>query len=132
MNSRIYHAAAACALYVLLAALYCVLTGIAIDLPRLVLWSALGIVCYIVLSFIFGFDPYRTRLSLVAAAWMHYVDRWELRLGQATLSMLGCTVLLASWFDRQNVVLAIASSTLAAWTYFAWRLYSGGYRSAPR
>jgi hypothetical protein len=53
-----------------------------------------------------------------------------LRLGQATLSMLGCVVIAARLLDEANFVTAVVSGTLAAWTYFALRWYVGGYRSS--
>jgi hypothetical protein len=82
-----------------------------------------------VLSQLFGFDPHRTRIAAAAPAYMHYVDRWELRLGQATLCMLGGIVVAAQLFDTKHFVTAVVSGTLSAWTYFAFRLYVGGYRA---
>ena len=78
----------------------------------------------------FGFDPHRTRIARYASPLVQYVDRWELRLGQATLSMLGCVALAAGLLDQTNFVTAVVSGTLAAWTYFALRLYTGGYGRA--
>jgi len=127
MHSRLSHAGFAFAAVVALAALLGALTGEPIDLLRVATWSAIGIGCYIGLSYVFGFDPHRTRIAQLASDWIHYVDRWELRLGQATLSMLGCIVIAARLFDEANFVPAVVSATLAAWTYFVWRLYAGGY-----
>lgn len=130
MRSRKFHAVFACAVVILLSAFYGAVTGTQIDLLRVAAWSAAGIGCYIALSFAFGFDPHRTRLDPFASNWVHYVDRWELRLGQATLSMLGCMVLGARLFDSEYFVNAVVISTLSAWTYFAWRLYAGGYSTS--
>lgn len=132
MRSRKFHAVFSCAAFILIAAVYAVLTATQIPLLRVALWSAVGIACYIALSYAFGFDPHRTRLTQFASEWVHYIDRWELRLGQATLSMLGCMVVSAKLLDGEHFVLAVVSGTLSAWTYFAWRLYAGGYTSNPR
>lgn len=132
MRSRALHAVAACAAFLLIATCYSVATGVQFDSFRVVFWSAAGIVSYIVLSHAFGFDPYRTRVAASAAEWVHYVDRWELRLGQATLSMLGCMIVAAKLFDGAHFVVAVVSGTLSAWTYFAWRLYAGGYETKVR
>lgn len=131
MSSRHYHAAAACIAFILVAAAYGLLTAAPVDLMRAAAWSAIGIATYIVFSRTFGFDPQRTRVAPCAAEWVHYVDRWELRLGQATLSMLGCTVLLAKLLDPNAFVLAVVSGTLSAWLYFLMRLFAGGY-DTPR
>jgi len=129
MHSRKLHALIACVLFVLLATLFCAITDRSVELWRIALWSGAGVVLYIGLSHAFGFDPHRTRIARYAPALLHYVDRWELRLGQATLSMLGCVVIGAKFLDEANFVTAVVSGVLAAWTYFALRLYSGGYRS---
>ena len=129
MHSRTLHAISACATFLLIASIYGVLTGTKIELTRIALWSGAGIAAYIALSRVFGFDPHRTRVARYAASWVHYVDRWELRLGQATLSMLGCMIIAAGLLDETHFVLAVVSGTLSAWTYFAWRLYAGGYHS---
>jgi hypothetical protein len=132
MRSRQFHAVLSCVAFVFIAAAYGAVTHTAIDLFRLALWSAAGIGSYMALSYAFGFDPHRTRIAQYASEWVHYVDRWELRLGQATLSMLGCMVVGAKLFDEANFVLAVVSGTLSAWTYFAWRLYAGGYSTDSR
>lgn len=132
MNSRKLHAFAACVLFLLIAALYSALSGNPVDKWRVAFWSMAGVATYIGLSHIFGFDPHRTRIAEYAPALMHYVDRWELRLGQATLSMLGCIVVAAKLLDEANFVTAVVSGTLAAWTYFALRLYAGGYSGSER
>lgn len=132
MRSRTLHAISACATFLLIAMIYGLATGAQFELFRVALWSSAGIGSYIALSQLFGFDPHRTRLARYAADWAHYVDRWELRLGQATLSMLGCMVIAAKLLDEAHFVLAVVSGTLSAWTYFAWRLYAGGYTSDPR
>lgn len=129
MNSRKLHALAACTLFVLFAMIFCGVTERSIEPWRIALWSGAGVALYIVLSHAFGFDPQRTRVAHYAPALLHYLDRWELRLGQATLSMLACVVLGARFLDEANFVTAVVSGVLAAWTYFALRLYSGGYRS---
>jgi hypothetical protein len=128
MYSRKLHAIAACLFFVVLASLYGVVTEHAVELWRVGLWSVLGVLSYVGLSQLFGFDPHRTRIAKFASPLVHYVDRWELRLGQATLSMLGVVAVAASFWDRENFVTAVVSGTLSAWTYFALRLYLGGYR----
>lgn len=108
------------------------LTGRPLDAWRVAFWSMVGVGSYIALSRLFGFDPHRTRVAEYASALIHYVDRWELRQGQATLSTLGCVAVLAKLIDPANFVTAVVCGTLSAWTYFALRLYSGAYTSAPR
>jgi hypothetical protein len=130
MNTRKLHASLACALFLLAASVYGKLSGHSIELWRVAFWSIMGVVSYIVLSGLFGFDPHRTRIARFASPLLQYVDRWELRLGQATLSMLGCVALAAGLLDHTNFVTAVVSGTLAAWTYFALRLYAGGYGNA--
>jgi hypothetical protein len=127
MHTRKLHALLACALFVLAAVIYCNVTGKQIEPWRIAFWSMIGVASYIVLSRLYGFDPHRTRVAQYAPPLARYVDRWELRLGQATLSMLGCVVLAAGVLDQANFVTAVVSGTLAAWTYFALRLYTGGY-----
>jgi len=90
-------------------------------------WSAAGIAGHLGLSQLFGFDPYRTRIAEFAPSHVRYIDRWELKLGQATLSLLGAAVVAAHWTDPHHFVTAVVSATLAAWTYFVLRLYVGGY-----
>ncbi|HKU16512.1 MAG TPA: hypothetical protein VJQ52_19130 [Steroidobacteraceae bacterium] len=130
MNTRKFHALMSCALFLLAAAVYGHVSGQPVELWRVAFWSIVGIASYIVLSGVFGFDPHRTRLARYASPLVHYVDRWELRLGQATLSTLGCIALSAGLLDQANFVTAVVSGTLAAWTYFALRLYTGGYGTA--
>lgn len=132
MRSRVLHAISAFAGFLLLAICYGVLTASHVDLWRVALWSAVGIGTYIALCHAFGFDPHRTRVAPTASDWVQYVDRWELRLGQATLSMLGLMVVAARLFDEAHFVVAVVSGTLSAWTYFACRLYVGGYDSRRR
>lgn len=131
MQSRKLHALIAFALFLVAATVYGALSGKAVDLWRVALWSLIGVGSYMALSQLFGFDPHRTRIAAAAPAYMHYVDRWELRLGQATLSMLGGIVVAARLFDGAHFVTAVVSGTLSAWTYFAFRLYAGGYRVRP-
>lgn len=132
MQTRKLHAILACVLFLGIAIVYGQLSGHAVDLARVALWSMFGVAVYVMLSYVFGFDPHRTRIAEYASELVRYVDRWELRLGQATLSMLGCVALAAGLFDQTHFVTAVVSGTLAAWTYFALRLYSGGYRPAGR
>jgi hypothetical protein len=127
MHTRKLHALLACGLFLLAAGVYTKLSGQPIELWRVAFWSMVGIASYIALSGAFGFDPHRTRIARFASPLMQYVDRWELRLGQATLSMLGCVALAAGLLDHTNFVTAVVSGTLSAWTYFALRLYAGGY-----
>ena len=128
MQSRKLHALIAFALFLVAAVVYAALSGKPVDLWRVALWSIAGVGSYMMLSRLFGFDPHRTRIAACAPAYMHYVDRWELRLGQATLSMLGGIVVAARLFDAEHFVTAVVSGTLSAWTYFAFRWYVGGYR----
>lgn len=129
MLSRKLHALIAFALFLLAAVVYAAASGKPVDLWRVAVWSMVGVASYMVLSRVFGFDPHRTRVAERAPAYVHYVDRWELRLGQATLSMLGGIVIAARLFDADHFVTAVVSGTLSAWTYFAFRLYAGGYRA---
>ncbi|MDY6948594.1 MAG: hypothetical protein SXG53_23065 [Pseudomonadota bacterium] len=129
MQSRKLHALIAFALFLVAATVYAALSGKPVDLWRVALWSMAGVGSYMVLSRLFGFDPHRTRIDEGAPAYLHYVDRWELRLGQATLSMLGGIVVAARLFDAEHFVAAVVCGTLSAWTYFAFRLYAGGYRA---
>ena len=131
-HSRKLHATLACAAFLGAAALFAALTQRPIDLTQVAIWSMAGVVVYVVLCGLFGFDPHRTRLAEHAPALWHYVDRWELRLGQATLAMLGCIVLAARVFAPEHFVTAVVSGTLSAWTYFALRLYAGSYRATKR
>lgn len=130
MQSRKLHGLIAFALFLLAATVYGVLSGKPVDLWRVAAWSLVGVASYMMLSRLFGFDPHRTRIAAAAPAYLHYVDRWELRLGQATLSMLGGIVVAARLFDSEHFVTAVVSGTLSAWTYFAFRLYAGGYRAS--
>jgi hypothetical protein len=130
MTTRKLHALLACGLFLLAAGVYGKLTGHALELWRVAFWSLIGVASYIALSGLFGFDPHRTRVARYASPLVQYVDRWELRLGQATLSMLGFVALMAGVLDQPNFVTAVVSGTLSAWTYFALRLYSGGYGNA--
>ena len=130
MYTRKLHALMSCALFVAAASIYGKLSGHPIELWRVAFWSIVGVAVYIALSGVFGFDPHRTRIARYASPLVQYVDRWELRLGQATLSMLGCVALAAGLLDHTNFVTAVVSGTLAAWTYFALRLYTGGYGRA--
>ena len=130
MNTRKLHALLSCALFLLAAGVYGWLSGQPVELWRVAFWSMAGVATYIALSGVFGFDPQRTRVARYASPLVQYVDRWELRLGQATLSMLGCVALAAGLLDHTNFVTAVVSGTLSAWTYFALRLYAGGYGNA--
>jgi hypothetical protein len=130
MDSRFVHGVTAGIVFTSLANLYGAASGTTLEMLRIAAWSAGGICAYIVLSFVFGFDPYRAQLDPSSPAWRYYIDRWELRLGQATLSLLGCAVLAAAVLDAEHLVVAVVSSTLAAWTYFAWRLCMGGYQDS--
>jgi hypothetical protein len=130
MQSRKLHALIAVAVFLAGATVYATLSGKPVDLWHVALWSVIGIGGYMLLSRLFGFDPHRTRLARGAPAYMHYVDRWELRLGQATLSLLGGVIVTARLFDAEHFVTAVVSGTLSAWTYFAFRLYVGGYRTS--
>jgi hypothetical protein len=128
--SRRLQACAACVIFLVIAKLYELLANSPIDGWRVLCWSGAGIASYIGLCSVFGFDPHRTRLAKFAPELLHYLDRWELRQGQATLAMLGVLVVAARLLDSANFVTAVVSGTLAAWTYFALRLYTGSYRPA--
>ena len=132
MRSRKIQALGACFIFFSTAKAYELLTHHAVDSWRVLFWSVVGVGVYIALSRAFGFDPHRTKLGPSASAFMHYVDRWELRLGQATLAMLGCIVVAARVVDPDHFVTAVVSGTLSAWTYFALRLYANGYAHAAR
>jgi hypothetical protein len=129
MRSRKLQAIFSCIIFVVIAKIYELLADKPVSTLRVLLWSTLGVATYIGLSSLFGFDPHRTKLARFAPPLQHYVDRWELRLGQATLAMLGCVVLAARFIDSENFVTAVVSGTLAAWTYFVLRLYTGGYKA---
>jgi len=129
MQSRKLHGLIAFGLFLVAASVYAVLSEQPVDFWRVAIWSLAGVASYMVLSLLFGFDPHRTRIAAGAPAYLHYVDRWELRLGQATLSMLGGIVVAARLFDADHFVTAVVSGTLSAWTYFAFRFYAGGYRA---
>ncbi len=122
MRSRKIQALGACCIFFAVAKLYELLTQHVVDSWRVLFWSGVGVGVYIALSRAFGFDPHRTKLAPTASAFMHYVDRWELRLGQATLAMLGCIVVAARVVDPEHFVTAVVSGTLSAWTYFSLRL----------
>lgn len=130
MQSRKLHALGACVIFFSAAQLYGLMAERTLDSARVLLWSAVGVAVYIMLCGVFGFDPHRTKLAKFASPLKHYIDRWELRLGQATLAMLGCVVVAARCIDPQNFVTAVVCGTLSAWTYFALRLYRGGYKTA--
>jgi uncharacterized membrane protein HdeD (DUF308 family) len=132
MRSRKVQALGACFIFFAVAKVYELLTRHAVDNWRVLFWGVVGIGVYIGLSRAFGFDPHRTKLGPSASALMHYVDRWELRLGQSTLAMLGCIVVAARMIDPDHFVTAVVSGTLSAWTYFALRLYANGYQPAAR
>jgi hypothetical protein len=132
MQSRALHAVVSCVLFLVIASIFAQIAGYVFVPWRIALWSMVGIASHVAASRLFGFDPHRTRIAECAPAYMHYVDRWELRLGQATLSMLGCVVLAARLLDAEHFVSAVLSGTLSAWTYFVVRLYAGGYREANR
>jgi hypothetical protein len=132
MRSRKVQALGACFIFFAIAKLYALLTQHAVDGWRVLFWSVVGVGVYVALSRAFGFDPHRTKLGPSASAFMHYVDRWELRLGQATLAMLGCIVVAARVIDPEHFVTAVVSGTLSAWTYFALRLYANGYQPTAR
>lgn len=132
MQSRKLHAVLSCVLFLCIAVVYGIVSGRPVDPWRIAFWSMLGVATYVGWSRIFGFDPQRTRLAEYAPALVRYIDRWELRLGQATLSMLGCVVLAAGVMDPTHFVTAVVCGTLSAWTYFALRLYAGGYRTEAR
>ncbi|HEX2494069.1 MAG TPA: hypothetical protein VHK24_09860 [Steroidobacter sp.] len=130
MHSRKLHAFVACVFFPLLAQVYLLIAGQRLEFWRVALWSGVGVASYVLWSHAYGFDPHRTRIAACAPALVHYIDRWELRCGQATLSMLGSVILAAGLLDPSNFVTAVVSGTLASWTYFSLRLYSGGYRNS--
>jgi hypothetical protein len=127
MYSRLMHALLACTLFSFIARLFGVIAGRDVHGLRVLLWSVAGIGVYMLLSHVFGFDPHRTRLRPFASEWTRYVDRWELRSGQATLSMLGIVIVAAHLLDGAYFVTAVVSGTLAAHLYFIVRLLLGAY-----
>lgn len=129
MRSRKAQALSAAVIFFAIAKLFDALTPHSVENWRALFWSLAGIGVYIALSHAFGFDPHRTKLSASASALKQYVDRWELRLGQATLAMLGLIVVAARAVDPDHFVTAVVCGTLSAWTYFALRLYSNGYQT---
>lgn len=129
MRSRKLHALGACAIFFVIANGYELFTQQSLDSWRILVWSLAGVSVYVALSKLFGFDPHRTKLARFASPLLHYVDRWELRLGQATLAMLGCVMVAARLVDPDHFVMAVVCGTLTAWTYFALRLYAGGYKA---
>lgn len=127
MRSRLQHAVFACVVFFLLTQLFAVLAAQDVHAVRVLLWSATGVAAYVLLSQLFGFDPHRTTLRAAAAPMWHYIDRWELRSGQATLAMLGVVATAAGLFDAEYFVTAVVSGTLAAHVYFIMRLCVGAY-----
>lgn len=132
MHSRKLQALAAGAAFTLIALLFGLATDTALDAWRVAFWSMIGVSSYVALSRIFGFDPQRTRIAEYAPPLIRYVDRWELRQGQAALSMLGVVAVLARLIDPEHFVTAVVCATLAAWSYFVLRLYSGAYTESRR
>ena len=130
MRTRTLQAIAACLIFFVVAKGYELLVRQPLDSWRVLFWSLVGVGVYVALSRVFGFDPHRTKLAAYASPLLHYVDRWELRLGQATLAMLGCVAVAARLVDPDHFVTAVVCGTLSAWTYFALRLYTGGYKAA--
>jgi hypothetical protein len=129
-RSRKIQASAACVLFLLIAQLYQGLSGTAIDQPRILLWSGVGIALYMVLSLAFGFDPYRSKLHPHSPPLLRYVERWELRSGTASLTMTLLVFVCARILDSSNLGTAFLSATLAAWVYFMLRVFTGGYQTA--
>src|SRR5688500_20128126 len=125
MHTRKLHALIACTLFFLAASIYSALSGHPLELWRVTFWSMVGVASYIALSGVFGFDPHRTRLARFASPLTQYVDRWELRLGQATLSMLGFVALAAGLRAHTDFVTGGVSGAAAAWTYFALGPHAG-------
>jgi hypothetical protein len=132
MRSRKIQALGACLIFFVVAKGYELLARQPLDSWHVLFWSLVGVAVYVGLSRVFGFDPHRTKLAQYASPLLHYVDRWELRLGQATLAMLGCVVVAARLVDPDHFVSAVVSGTLSAWTYFALRLYTGGYKAGAQ
>lgn len=129
MQSRTLHAAGACIICFAVAHLYGFMAERRLESWRVLLWSLLGIAVYVGLCRLFGFDPHRTKLAAFASPLHHYIERRELRLGQATLAMLGCVVVAARCIDPGNFVTAVVCGALSAWTYFVLGLYRGGYKA---
>jgi hypothetical protein len=130
MPSRKYQAAMACALFVLAASVYEILSGKPVDQLRVLIWSTIGVALYVFLSRLAGFDPHRSKLPHSASRLLQYVERYELRCGIATLAMTLTVVLLAKWVDADYCITAVVSATLAAWLYFVLRIFQGGYEGA--
>jgi hypothetical protein len=127
MRHRCAHALIACALFFGIAHLYGWVAQADIDQMRVLVWSTVGVTIYTALSFIFGFDPYRRTDADDLPPLLRYIDQWELRSGQSTLSLLGILMVAAWWIDAQYFVTAVVSGTLAAYMYFTTRLCLGAY-----
>ena len=121
-----------CALFVVVATLYQTVSGRPVDPVRILIWSAAGVLLYVLFSSFFGFDPYRSKLPTAASPLLRYAERYELRSGIATLAMTLVVVLVAKLLDGPNFITAVVSATLAAWVYFVMRIFSGSYEIARR
>ncbi|MET0988031.1 MAG: hypothetical protein ABW034_21750 [Steroidobacteraceae bacterium] len=132
MQSRLQHAVLACLMFFVAAQLFALFAQQPVESVRVLIWSATGVASYAALSQLFGFDPHRTSLRTTAAPLWHYIERWELRSGQATLAMLGVVVAAAHLLDREHFVTGIVSGTLTAHLYFMLRLFAGAYATEAR
>lgn len=129
MQSRLQHAVLACLMFFVAAQLFSAFADEVIDGARVLAWSAAGVGSYVALSQLFGFDPHRSSLRNTVAPMWHYIERWELRSGQATLAMLGLIVAAAQVLETEYFVTAVVSATLTAHLYFMLRLLAGAYAS---
>ena len=132
MQSRLQHAVLACLMFFVAAQLFALFAQQPVEGLRVLLWSATGVAAYAVLSQVFGFDPQRTSLRTTAAPLWHYIERWELRSGQATLAMLGVVVAAAHVLDREHFITGVVSGTLTSHLYFMLRLFAGAYATGSR
>ncbi|MET0659642.1 MAG: hypothetical protein ABW110_15960 [Steroidobacteraceae bacterium] len=132
MQPRLQHAVLACLMFFVASQLFSLFAQQPVEGLRVLIWSTAGVVSYIALSQLFGFDPQRTSLRATATPLRHYIERWELRSGQATLAMLGAVVAAAHVLDREHFVTAVVSGTLTSHLYFMLRLCAGAYFTEAR
>jgi hypothetical protein len=130
MRARLSQAIFSSITFVALAKLYGVMYAQSIDVARVLVWGAVGISVYVVLARLVGWDPGRSRLESSASPWLRYLERYEMRSGNATLGMTLIVIVAAKLLDPTHFVSAVVSATLSAWVYFVVRLYNGGFKLA--
>jgi hypothetical protein len=130
MQARLSQAIFSAVAFLVLAKLYGMMYAQSVDAARILAWGAVGISVYIALARFVGWDPGRSKLSNAASPWLQYLERYEMRSGNATLGMTLIVIIAAKLLDPTHFVTAVVSATLSAWVYFAVRLYNGGFRLA--